>query len=359
MKKKITVCMLHVNANAENGIQEIYHFFRLPHNEFEVIWDEHHPQYVIATEWIYRDTLCYKKFNRLKRDNPKSIFIFVAGECVIPDLNVFDYAICYQDDLEMSDRVIQHYREEHIWFNEGKSQNTISYDEALNEYGKRKFCSFIYSNYLAHPRRDELFYLIAEYKQIDSLGRHLHNTDTEVTRNELNWREISVMDKGKYRFAIACENAGVSGYVSEKIITSLQAHSIPIYWGSKSIEKDFNSDCFINAGKYTDAELLKVISEIDRSPEKWAKMVSAPWRTEEQIIQSKIKMRKYENFTRYIFSQEMSDAKRTDIGNWADVYEEFFFRSGVSKFKLNRFFMKKVTHKLQKDFAKKISGVKK
>jgi len=108
MIKKIAVYMIHTHINAENGIEEVYRLFQLPKDKFEAVWDEWHPQYIIATEKIYRDTKCYKKFHMLVRDNSDSIFIFWAGECVTPDMNIFDYAICYNDDIKMSDRIIRH-----------------------------------------------------------------------------------------------------------------------------------------------------------------------------------------------------------------------------------------------------------
>jgi len=228
----------------------------------------------------------------------------------------------------------------------GYIENTILYNEALKEYNVRKFCNFIYSNPDAHHRRDELFYLISKYKKVDSLGRHLHNTDIAVTRDEKNWRELSINNKKNYRFTIACENAGVSGYVSEKIITSLQAHSVPIYWGSVSIENEFNKECFINANKYTDSELINIISQIDNSPHKWAEMVSAPWKTREQILQTKKEESEFRNFTAHIFLQDIDKAKRTDTGTWSEFYKEFFFRSCVYRYRLNKKLMRRGLRKI-------------
>lgn len=52
--------------------------------------------------------------------------------------------------------------------------------------------------------------------------------------------------KKPYKFSIAFENAWYPGYTSEKIVTSMLAGTIPIYWGNPDISREFNSASFIN-----------------------------------------------------------------------------------------------------------------
>lgn len=195
------------------------------------------------------------------------------------------------------------------------SDNDISLERAREEYRRRKFCNFMYSNSNAHYRRDELFYVISKYKRVDSLGKHLNNTGGMSTRNRSDWNRISIKDKSNYRFSIAAENAVFDGYTSEKILTSFQAHSIPIYFGNPSVEDEFNRHSFINTNRYqSEKELLQVIEEIDNNEELWCKMVVEPWRTAEQVIKQNQEYDDYKKFIDHIFEQDLKDAKRVGEG---------------------------------------------
>lgn len=94
------------------------------------------------------------------------------------------------------------------------------------------------------------------YKHVDFLGAYLNNTgfsDGHVTSIEDRVRR-SVAIKSRYKFTIAFENAPQRGYTSEKVFTSLEAHSIPIYWGNPDIDKIVNDEAIINCHKYADFE---------------------------------------------------------------------------------------------------------
>lgn len=50
--------------------------------------------------------------------------------------------------------------------------------EALNEtMANRKFCSMVVSNPNADPSRELFFFLLSQYKRVDSGGRYLNNID--------------------------------------------------------------------------------------------------------------------------------------------------------------------------------------
>ncbi|WP_240444876.1 glycosyltransferase family 10 domain-containing protein, partial [Helicobacter pylori] len=50
----------------------------------------------------------------------------------------------------------------------------------------------------------------------------------------------------QYKFNLCFENSQGYGYVTEKIIDAYFSHTIPIYWGSPSVAKDFNPKSFVN-----------------------------------------------------------------------------------------------------------------
>ncbi|WP_232262536.1 glycosyltransferase family 10 domain-containing protein, partial [Helicobacter pylori] len=50
----------------------------------------------------------------------------------------------------------------------------------------------------------------------------------------------------QYKFNLCFENSQGYGYVTEKILDAYFSHTIPIYWGSPSVAKDFNPKSFVN-----------------------------------------------------------------------------------------------------------------
>ena len=82
-----------------------------------------------------------------------------------------------------------------------------------------------------------------------------------------------------YSFVIAGENLALEGYVTEKLTNVFLAESIPIYLGSKSVEKHFNSSsfisCYVDTGsdKYIDTCVRKVL-EIVQNEIRWREILS-------------------------------------------------------------------------------------
>lgn len=60
-----------------------------------------------------------------------------------------------------------------------------------------------------------------------------------------------VAQLAKYKFAICYENnASQPGYISEKIIDCLCARCVPIYYGSKGVERRIPQECWIDAHQF-------------------------------------------------------------------------------------------------------------
>eukprot|EP00756_Hemistasia_phaeocysticola_P022091 Hpha_TRINITY_DN15811_c2_g8::TRINITY_DN15811_c2_g8_i1::g.187522::m.187522 len=55
-----------------------------------------------------------------------------------------------------------------------------------------------------------------------------------------------------YLMVIAFENAHLYNYVTEKIVNSFFAGSIPIFWGDETVERYFNPKAYINAADFPD-----------------------------------------------------------------------------------------------------------
>jgi len=244
-------------------------------------------------------------------DYPNAIRIFYTGENVHPNFNLCDYAISF-DYLTFGDR---HFRLPlyliTIFYSSDDIQNAgdlnfvdiprMSPDELRK---KTSFCSFVYSNYLADPKRKEFFDTLSKYKKVDSGGQYLNNVGGPV-KNKLLFER-------KHKFSIAFENSSRNGYTTEKLPASIAARTIPIYFGNPLINKEFNEKRIINAHSFkTFSALIERIQEIDENDDEYLRIVNEPVLTCDYSFE---KTRdKFDIFLKNIFDQPISVARRCNI----------------------------------------------
>lgn len=266
-----------------SNVEQLLKFLHVE-NKFDLTWDVESPELLFASEWIYFRKEYFEQFKSLTAI--ANIRVFLALEAMSPDWNLFDYAVGYDNHLTNGDRFIRLMSPFDFFssFVSTRENSITTIEQAKKELAhKNSFCNFLYSNAFAHPMRDKLFYAISEYKRVDSLGKHLNNVEVDGTGFEGHSMECVPM-KRKYKFSIASENASYAGYTSEKLLTSLEAHTVPIYWGNPDISEDINPKAFINANDFsTIKELVEYVRKVDEDDELWCQYVSQPWITKEQI----------------------------------------------------------------------------
>lgn len=325
MFNKAKVYMIH---SWVNNLSEMISYLKIDDQDTisKMTWDAESPDYIFVTEQIYMWKEQLDDYMRLrmsdKSDN--AVWIMMCGEAVYPDFNLFDYAICF--DNSISEERVGRIPLIAFFGSSIQAINEVpSYDLAEMFYSqKTKFCNFMYSNGNSHPMRDTLFHEISKYQFVESTGRHLHNTDINEEDKNPNWRIESINVKSNYRFSIACENAIFPGYTTEKLLSSFQAHTIPIYWGNPHVKDEYNSEAFIDVQDYDSIdELVEHIAEIDSDIHKWCEYITKPWITTEQLKKVSDDMRKYQAFISRIFACEKEDAIRRPRGFWPGVYEQF------------------------------------
>lgn len=136
----------------------------------------------------------------------------------------------------------------------------------------RKFCNFITRNHVCKIR-NLFFKKLNSYKRVDSAGPYLNNMP-----------EGYILPKGQnvnfikdYKFNMSFENEKNSGYTTEKILFPLLARSIPIYWGNRDVNLDFNPASFINYDDYkSEEELIEYLLKIDQDDELLLSYLNAP-----------------------------------------------------------------------------------
>ncbi|AFI00953.1 glycosyltransferase family 10 domain-containing protein [Helicobacter pylori] len=191
--------------------------------------------------------------------------VFYTGENEAPNFNLFDYAIGF-DELNFNDRYLRmplyyaslHYKAEIV--NDTTSPYKLKADSLYalkkpshqfkenhphlcalikNESDplKRGFASFVASNANA-PVRNAFYEALNSIEPVAG-GGAVKNT---LGYNVKNKNEFL----SQYKFNLCFENSQGYGYVTEKILDSYFSHTIPIYWGSPSVAKDFNPKSFVN-----------------------------------------------------------------------------------------------------------------
>ncbi|MGL2499834.1 glycosyltransferase family 10 domain-containing protein [Helicobacter pylori] len=219
--------------------------------------------------------------------------VFYTGENESPNFNLFDYAIGF-DELDFNDRYLRmplyydrlHHKAESV------NDTTAPYklkDNSLytlkkpthhfkenhpnlcavvnNESDplKRGFASFVASNPNA-PKRNA-FYEALNSIELVTGGGSVRNTLGYKVENKSEFLS-------QYKFNLCFENSQGYGYVTEKIIDAYFSHTIPIYWGSPSVAKDFNPKSFVNVHNFNNFdEAIDYIKYLHTHPNAYLDML--------------------------------------------------------------------------------------
>ena len=119
-------------------------------------------------------------------------------------------------------------------------------------------------------KRNRFFRKLSQYKKVDSGGRHLNNLGYVVNdKNEF------IKD---YKFTIAFENSCYPGYTSEKLVQPMVQNSLPIYWGNKLVEREFNPKSFINLYDFEDEDAaIDWIIKVDKDDDLYMSYFQEPY----------------------------------------------------------------------------------
>jgi len=246
-------------------------FTKVLSEKYEVIRDDANPDYLIFGDKNFGN-------NNSRYDNKNCVKVFYTGENERP----WDYK-CHNsisfDHFEFEGKnyrlplyVIYDY-DNHF----RDAPNTSNIDRGLIDLiGKKKeFCSFVVKNGGCQKRND-WFHKLNEYRPVASGGPLFNNIGYVLPRGE---ESVSAKLRflNSYKFNLCFENSSYPGYATEKLYEALCAKTVPIYWGSPTIEVDFNTKAFLNWHDYQDDEaFFEAIKEVDESPELYEEMYMAP-----------------------------------------------------------------------------------
>ena len=216
---------------------------------------------------IAADLLFYSRCGNKQflREPESSIRIYYTGENDVPDFNCCDYALSFHR-LDFGPRHMRFPLYLLYEYDEALNPPSLTDDEALS----RDFCSVVLRNANnCDPRRIAIIDAIGQYKPLAYGGPRRNNVGAPV--------EEKIPFIKDYKFNLALENSDVPGYVTEKIVEPFAAPTVPIYWGTADVVRDFNPAAFINAADFPSiSSLMDEIKRLDSSPADYLEMLRAP-----------------------------------------------------------------------------------
>lgn len=275
------------------GFEKDNFFLKFLQKHFDVVISAQ-PDYLFCSVYSY---------NHLKFKD--CIKILYTGENLVPDFNLFDYALGFHF-IDFNDRYMRFplYVLYSSNYNKTVWENTFQ-NFSNKELIERSFCNFVYSNSSnSDPLREKFFRELSKYKKIDSGGKYLNNIGSSVA-DKLAFIK-------NYKFTIAFENSSVPGYTTEKLLDPMIMNSIPIYYGNPLVDRDFNIESLILVKNITDFDrAIEKIINLDKDNDAYLEMLRKPW------TNNGVTMEHWEekllNFFTNIFNQALPVAKRKAI----------------------------------------------
>ena len=215
------------------------------------------------------DLLFYSSFGH-EYLNYKCYRIFYTGENIRPDFAACDFAFTFDFISNMNHFRLPLYS---IYIDHHNMLPQLEHKKTREEATKiwkekTKFCCMVVSNPNC-AKRIQFFKLLSTYKPVDSGGRVLNNVGGRVAD-----KTAFIKD---YKFVISFENSDQDGYTTEKIMEPILQDCIPIYWGNKLVNRDFNSQRFLDYNQFeSEKDLIKRILEIDQNDDVAIDMIVQP-----------------------------------------------------------------------------------
>lgn len=144
---------------------------------------------------------------------------------------------------------------------------------------KTKFCAFVATN-PNNQNRNIAYQILNNWRGVDSGGRLFCNLPSGPIPAGLGGGggELAKIEfYKKYKFALTFENSSAPGYCTEKLFHAKVAGCVPIYWGDPFVDRDFDSNGYINVNQISSAEqFVETVKKIADDPDAWRRMAEVP-----------------------------------------------------------------------------------
>ena len=205
------------------------------------------PDYIICS--VYNTNRGYSKDEFLEYD---CIRIFFSGENEYFKSDLYDYGIDfnkYRDERHIQLPVYYFMCSNYPYVEMMKNKH-LNNENILSK--KDRFCSFVYTNSVKF--RNKFFLMLNLFKKVDSAGRVLNNY--EIGKS---WQD-KLSFESRHKFSIAFENSVSESYITEKLVQSFAATTVPIYYGAPDVSDYFNTDAMVLIK--SEKEFLKTIFKV-------------------------------------------------------------------------------------------------
>jgi alpha(1,3/1,4) fucosyltransferase len=241
-------------------------FSSLLANRFDVEIDNDNPDYLIFGDDNFGTS--NKKFD--KKDVVK---IFYTGENRRPEDYDCHYAITFDHNYSP-----WHFRMPlfviYMWALQNIHNLEYDYYHILGEHTpkpKTDFCSFVVSNPNCNER-NQFFEKLNAIKRVDSGGRVFNNIGKSLDGEQAKLDFLSTR-----KFNICFESGSHPGYITEKILHSYYAGTVPIYWGSTTAASDFNAQSMVNVHDFESFDkAIEYVMLLDNNDDLYNRVLSAP-----------------------------------------------------------------------------------
>lgn len=233
--------------------------------------------------------------------NPKydnSIKIAIYTENLMPDINSADYVMGHYH-VNYLDR---YFKYNLVFYRNFTSVNKIR-KKTIQSNIRKKFCAAVISNWASKFRLDFINKL-NNYKKVDMGGGYRNNVGGKV-KNKIEFLS-------HYKFSIAMENSIGDGYITEKLMESFLAGTIPIYYGDFLVDEYINPKSYIFIKGKNDLEKkIEYIKKIDNDDKLYESIMKEKPIIDDSFI-NKIDNIEIKLFLKNIFMQEKKKAFRRD-----------------------------------------------
>ena len=255
------------------------------------------------------DYLIYDVFScdHLESKYNNSIKIAFFTENIFPDFKEADYSIGL-NNINYLDRYFR--KTTLIWIFQKrylKIKNKFIEKIRRRAYRRKirkKFCAAVISNFNSSDGfRLNFINELSKYKNVDMGGQYKNNVGGAITDK--------IKFLSHYKFSIAMENSEGNGYVSEKIIDSFMAGTIPIYYGGYTIEEFINPKSYILIKDENNMQKkIEYIKKIDNDEILYKSILNEKLFINDNLV--RISNIEKAEFFKNIFEQEKDKAKRVD-----------------------------------------------
>ena len=241
--------------------------------KYNVIRDDKNPDYLIFGDENFGTKHYSYDSNRIKK-------IFFTGENVRPKYFTHNYAITFDHENSPKHYRLPLYVLEMWAIPRDTPRITKQFNYLVNRKtdidfimkNKKYACAYIQSNSNCIPRTKFVEFLL-EKKFVNSAGPHLNNIGRVIPRD----RGLKIDFFSEHYFGISFENGSYPGYVTEKLLDCYYANTVPIYWGSATVHRDFNPKSFINASDFKNFdELYKYMIHLMSNKKEYLDILTQP-----------------------------------------------------------------------------------